>query len=378
MEQKEFDSRHIQQVIGYEFKNIGLLTQAFTRKSYAQEHPGIADNEVLEFYGDAALNAYLCQRMYNAFGKVEKTEYISEKSEGELSEIRSWFARKENLANSIKNLELEELLFISSSDEKNGARKSNSVCEDLFEAIVGAVAIDSNWNFESIKTVCENLFSASDFNENYEEKLKEECRKHGWELPIAKDDLLWPRMQEQSLISQRVLSQGLTFTPSISLPLSTPAPYTNTFGVTYDAKPQEEKYSYYIRNIRTSLFSYNPTNRPTEYESKRYAAKLIYEWILRRDKIIKVIPKIDPENPASQLHELQQKGLIREPLFEFSESHDKGGNPIWLCTCKLAEAEWTIQERDASKKAAKQKAAAEALRYFIGEEIALNKGKEKK
>ncbi|MBR3542511.1 MAG: hypothetical protein IKN82_02310 [Treponema sp.] len=372
MEQKEFDSRHIQQVIGYEFKNIGLLTQAFTRKSYAQEHPGIADNEVLEFYGDAALNAYLCQRMYNAFGKIEKTEYISEKSEGELSEIRSWFARKENLANCIKNLELGELLFISSSDEKNGARKSNSVCEDLFEAIVGAVAIDSNWNNEYIKNVCEKLFSASDFYENYVEKLEEECRKHGWELPIAKDDLLWPRMQSQTFISHHILAQEQLVQPALLAPFSIPNVCVSSYNNTSD----EGRYSFDILNIRTSLFSYNPTFKATKSESKRYAAKLYYEWILRRDKIIKVISKIDPEHAASQIHELQQKGLIKEPSFKFSESHDKNGNPIWRCTCKLVEAEMPIQESDISKKAAKQKAAAEALSYFIGKEITLNKSKE--
>ena len=374
MEQKEFDSRHIQQVIGYEFKNIGLLTQAFTRKSYAQEHPGIADNEVLEFYGDAALNAYLCQRMYNAFGKVEKTEYISEKSEGELSEIRSWFARKENLANCIKNLELEKLLFISSSDEKNGARKSNSVCEDLFEAIVGAVTIDSNWNLESIKNVCEKLFSASDFYENYVKKLEEECIKHGWELPIAKDDLLWPRMQSQTFISHHILAQEQLVQPALLAPFSIPNICISSYNNTSD----EGRYSFDILNIRTSLFSYNPTFKATKGESKRYAAKLYYEWILRRDKIIKVISKIDPEHAASQLHELQQKGLIKEPSFKFSESHDKNGNPIWRCTCKLVEAELPIQESDISKKAAKQKAAAEALSYFIGKEITLNKSKEEK
>lgn len=370
MKKETFDSENIQKQIGYNFKNAGLLKQAFTRKSYAQEHSGIADNEVLEFYGDAALNSYLCQRMHNTFGKTEGLQYISEKNEGELSEIRSWFARKENLANSIRNLKFEELLFISSSDEKNGARKSNSVCEDLFEAIVGAVAIDSDWNNEYIKNVCEKLFSASDFYENYVGKLEEECRKHGWELPIAKDDLLWPRMQVENLQNWSLPLQEQAIHMSL--------PYQNPFGLTNKIYPHEERYSFEIRNIRTSLFSYNPTYSATKSESIRYAAKLYYEWILRRDKIIKLISKIDPEHAASQLHELQQKGLIREPSFEFSETHDKNGNPIWRCTCKLAEAEWSIQESDISKKAAKQKAAAEALSYFFGEEIKLNKNKEEK
>ena len=370
MKKETFNSENIQNQIGYNFKNAGLLKQAFTRKSYAQEHSGIADNEVLEFYGDSALNSYLCQRMNNTFGKIDKSQYISEKNEGELSEIRSWFARKENLANCIKNLGLEEHLLISSSDEKNGARKSNSVCEDLFESIVGAVTIDSNWNLESIKNVCEKLFSASDFYENYVGKLIEECIKHGWEPPVPKDELLWTRMQYESLEHRYLQPQGQT--PHV------PLPYPNPFETANNKYPHEERYSFEIRNIRTSLFSYNPTYRATEQESKWYAAKLYYEWILRRDKIVKAITKIDPEHAASQLHELQQKCLIKEPSFEFSENHDKDGNPIWRCTCKLAEAEWSIQESDASKKAAKQKAAAEALRYFIGEEIALNKNKEKK
>lgn len=371
MKKETFDSETIQKQIGYNFKNLGLLKQAFTRKSYAQEHPGIADNEVLEFYGDAALNFHLCQQMHTTFGKIDEFQYISEKSEGELSEIRSWFARRENLANCIKNLKFEEQLFISSSDEKNGARKSNSVCEDLFEAIVGAVAIDSNWNYKDIKTACEKLFS---FYENYIEKLKEECIKHGWELPVSKDDLLWPRMQAQNLAAQHILVQEQAFrSPSLS-----PLTYPKTFGPTNNCVPNEERYSFEIRNIRTSLFSYNQTNSPTIHESEMQAAKLYYEWILRRDKIIKVIKKIDPEHAASQLHELQQKGLIKEPLFDFSERHDENGNPIWRCTCKLAEAEWSIQESDISKKAAKQKAAAEALSYFIGEEITLNKNKEEK
>ena len=50
----EFDYATIENQIGYPFQNKDLLRQAFTRRSYSQEH-NVADNEVLEFYGDKVL-----------------------------------------------------------------------------------------------------------------------------------------------------------------------------------------------------------------------------------------------------------------------------------------------------------------------------------
>ena len=45
----------IEGIIGYTFRNKGLLTQAFTRASYRNEHRGYPDNEVLELIGDSVL-----------------------------------------------------------------------------------------------------------------------------------------------------------------------------------------------------------------------------------------------------------------------------------------------------------------------------------
>ena len=52
---KQNDLMFIQSQIGYEFNNLNLLQQAFTRRSYSEENGG-ENNEVLEFIGDKVLD----------------------------------------------------------------------------------------------------------------------------------------------------------------------------------------------------------------------------------------------------------------------------------------------------------------------------------
>ena len=53
--EKELVWKMVQGQIGYDFKNLDLLQQAFTRRSYTAENGG-ENNEVLEFIGDKALD----------------------------------------------------------------------------------------------------------------------------------------------------------------------------------------------------------------------------------------------------------------------------------------------------------------------------------
>ena len=355
MEQKTFDSGYIQTIIGYKFKNPRLLQQAFTRKSYSAEHPEVQDNESLEFYGDVALNLYISMSMCNSFGKIESNQYVSEKNEGELSKIRSWNVNKERLAHCIQLLEFEKFLFLSSSDIKNEAWKSESVCEDLFEAIVGATAIDSNWNSEKIKNVCQNLFSISDFDENYIKLLEEECKKHGWKRPY-----IWDK--NPFIMHNSFNSMNPFFFPNMQS----------------NFPPIPEMLSFKIDNLYEWVSDYNSIDSTTNAKTIMLSAKRFYEWLLQRDKILKVIDNIDENLAANQLNELAQKGLVKNPTYDFSESHDKDGNPIWKCTCKLEEADFHFEASNVSKKKAKQEVAAQALFYLIGKEKQLNKTMETK
>ena len=73
----------------YDFDDIRILRQAFTRKSYSEEHNGEYHNEVLEFYGDKALEFVVMKKLSEYYGSTTQNgKYASEKTEGQLTEIK--------------------------------------------------------------------------------------------------------------------------------------------------------------------------------------------------------------------------------------------------------------------------------------------------
>jgi len=174
---KKEDLQFIQDQIGYRFNNLDLLQQAFTRRSYSKEHGG-EDNEVLEFIGDKVLDLFVIQylivqnsnsgELYKRFDPKFKNSllyleytsgkrtfpnentFICSKTEAELTEIKKVLVQKKTLANKISDLGIADYLIMGSGDIQQNANEQDSVKEDLFEAILGAIAIDSNWNMDKM------------------------------------------------------------------------------------------------------------------------------------------------------------------------------------------------------------------------------------
>ena len=116
----------IQAQLGYSFKNVDLLQQAFVRKTYAMENGG-ADNEILEFIGDRALDLVVTKYLIGKYGfPLEQTvdyvqdedcnEYYSELSEGELTELKKRLVQKRTLANRIDRYGWNEYLILGKGD----------------------------------------------------------------------------------------------------------------------------------------------------------------------------------------------------------------------------------------------------------------------
>lgn len=143
----------IETKINYFFKNKKLLEQAFIRKSYAAAHC-CEDNEVLEFFGDRILDYAVIKDMYERFGRINnQNEFYSEKSLGELSKLDADIIKNSNLAEQIDLKGLKKYLQVNYKSE----RKCMKNKADLFEAILGAVAIDSNWDNSTILNVYRSL-----------------------------------------------------------------------------------------------------------------------------------------------------------------------------------------------------------------------------
>ena len=184
MSKLQDDENKVQEKIGYKFDNLDLLYQAFTRKSYSVEFGG-ENNEVLEFIGDSVLNFYVTKIISDRFGFMKsKSQYydedqdydeyciIANKNEADFSELRKQIVSNNNLSKQINHLGFAKYLFMSDSDRDNEVYKQDKVKADLFEAIIGAVAIDCNWNFSYISTVIETMLNIEIFLKNVDTQEK--------------------------------------------------------------------------------------------------------------------------------------------------------------------------------------------------------------
>lgn len=150
--------RELMRRIGYVFKNPALLEQACTRRSYSKEHPESYDNEQLEFYGDKVIEFIIMKTMCERFGRITpEGKYFSSKDEGELTEIKTGFVCGASFAERAGSLDLEDFLRLGRGDIAQNVKKNPSVQEDFLEAIIGAVAIDCEWNLEVLEPVVKNL-----------------------------------------------------------------------------------------------------------------------------------------------------------------------------------------------------------------------------
>lgn len=131
--QKEFEER-----IGYQFKNKKLLQQAFTHSSYANErHLGRqADNERLEFLGDAVLEVISSDFLYHKY---------PDKPEGELTRLRASIVCEPTLSFCTRELALGKYLLLGKGEDQMGGRKRDSILSDAMEAVIGAIYLDGGF-----------------------------------------------------------------------------------------------------------------------------------------------------------------------------------------------------------------------------------------
>ena len=128
--------------LSYEFNDADLLQQALTHRSC----PG-ANNERLEFLGDAVLGFVIAEAIYLAEANA---------SEGDLSKLRASLVKSTSLAELALELDLGEHLILGGGERKSGGHRRESILADTLEAIFGAVYLDSD--FASAVAVIKRAF----------------------------------------------------------------------------------------------------------------------------------------------------------------------------------------------------------------------------
>lgn len=144
MEEKHIPSLDpLQNSLAYWFKNISILKQAITHRSYVNEHPepALMHNERLEFLGDAVLNLTLSDLLFKKYPDLP---------EGSLSKIRAGQVNEKKLAALSLELDLGAYLLIGRGEEQTGGREKASLLANAFEAVLGAIYLDGGFQSASI------------------------------------------------------------------------------------------------------------------------------------------------------------------------------------------------------------------------------------
>ena len=138
----------LEQRIGHEFHDSGLLEEALTHASLAKKRGlQMRSNQRLEFLGDAVLQLTLSEVLYRLWPEAD---------EGTLSKARARLVSTTALAALARRLELGRFLRMDRGEDSNGGRDRDSILADAFEAVTGAVFLDGG--MLACQNVVERLF----------------------------------------------------------------------------------------------------------------------------------------------------------------------------------------------------------------------------
>jgi ribonuclease-3 len=139
----------LQTLIGYHFSDAALLAAALTHRSYANEQRSrCADNERLEFLGDAILGLVIAEALYSD---------DPQRPEGELSRLRAELVNAGTLAQLARQIDLGASLFLGRGEVKAGGSDKENILADAFEALLGAIYLEGG--IAAVRPVILQLFA---------------------------------------------------------------------------------------------------------------------------------------------------------------------------------------------------------------------------
>lgn len=189
----------IKERTGYLIRQQYLLNQTFTRSSFSAEQGG-ENNEILEFIGDQVLNYYVVKIIAKQYGALNyEGDYSFRVRQNRFTMLKQIFVNNEALAKIIDEWGFAQYLIVGKSDYLNEVDKETKVKADLFESILGAIAVSSDWNShvlekavgkmlgieEKLKTIAETEVRPYQFNiDNAVTVLKEVAESGGCSMPV--------------------------------------------------------------------------------------------------------------------------------------------------------------------------------------------------
>jgi ribonuclease III len=175
------DYKKLEQKINYQITEKKYFFQALSHRSFLTEFPNanLKSNERLEFLGDSILNMVVGEFLFELFPTAD---------EGSLTKMRSRLVNRKSLASYGHDLELWDLILLSSSVAQSLEKGSDTILADCFEAIIGALYLDAGMepvNKFIRKTILSSsrIRMASTVDQNYKSLLLEHSQAAGSGVP---------------------------------------------------------------------------------------------------------------------------------------------------------------------------------------------------
>ena len=175
----------LERLIGYRFKDRGLLEHALTHRSRVHEDAsgGVFDNESMEFLGDSVLGFVIAAMLFREF---------PQHNEGQKSKLKASLVSSASLARLAERLSLGEFLILGRGEEKTGGRRKHAIIADCYEALIAAIYLDGG--VEPVQRFIEQQFQAlieearhsgtgASFTDDWKSALQEFLQSTGRGLP---------------------------------------------------------------------------------------------------------------------------------------------------------------------------------------------------
>jgi ribonuclease III len=172
MSEQELSS--LENELGYQFNNIGLLREALQHSSYVNEQrdPALQDNERLEFLGDAVLDLVITHILMEHFPKTR---------EGDLSRMRATIVNESQLSSVAQQLNLGQHLLLGRGEALSDGQEKKSILADALEAVIASVYLDGGLHagfevierqFSEIISQVGDMLAAEDFKSRLQELVQ--------------------------------------------------------------------------------------------------------------------------------------------------------------------------------------------------------------
>ena len=176
----EFEA--LQEAAGYRFRDRGILEHALTHRSKANEDVtgGVADNESLEFLGDAVLGFVVAELLFIRF---------PDRDEGQKSKMKAALVSTPALARQAGRLGLGEHLLLGRGEEKTGGRRKRALLADGYEALIAAIYLDGGIDavrmfiLRELEPFVEDVAGAVTIGDDHKSALQETLQGRGDPLP---------------------------------------------------------------------------------------------------------------------------------------------------------------------------------------------------